>query len=157
MNLIEATIVAPDAHIALVVARFNHFINKCLLSGAIDTLKRMGHIQDEHITVVWVPGAYELPLIVKVLAKTKKYDAIIALGTVIQGDTPHFEFVASATSSGLMNIMTHTDIPVSFGILTTQNIEQAIERAGTKKGNKGAEAALTALEMINILKNITVS
>ncbi|VFP82939.1 6,7-dimethyl-8-ribityllumazine synthase [Candidatus Erwinia haradaeae] len=155
MNVIEATIVAPDARIALVIARFNNFINQCLLRGAIDTLKRIGQIQDANLTVVWVPGAYELPLIVKVLATRNKYDAIIALGTVIQGHTPHFEFVAGAASTGLANISMHSDIPVSFGVLTTQNVEQAIERAGNKQGNKGVEAALTALEMINILKTIT--
>ncbi|VFP79628.1 6,7-dimethyl-8-ribityllumazine synthase [Candidatus Erwinia haradaeae] len=157
MNLIEATTVAPDARIVLVVARFNKFINEFLLNGAIDTLKRIGQIQDENITVIWVPGAYELPLIVKVLTRIKKYDAIVALGTIIEGNTPHFEFVAGTTSSCLANISIHSDIPVAFGVLTTHNIEEAIERSGSKMGNKGAEAALTALEMINILKDIAVS
>ncbi|VFP86746.1 6,7-dimethyl-8-ribityllumazine synthase [Candidatus Erwinia haradaeae] len=154
MNLIEATIIAPDSRIALVVARFNKFINEYLLGGAIDVLKRIGQVQDNHLTVIWVPGAYELPLVVKVLAKTKKYDAIIALGTVIQGSTAHFSIIAGEASSGLANISMHSNIPVAFGVLTTNNIEQAIDRAGAKKGNKGAEAALTALEMINILKAI---
>ncbi|VFP80282.1 6,7-dimethyl-8-ribityllumazine synthase [Candidatus Erwinia haradaeae] len=154
MNLIEATTNAPYARIVLVVARFNNFISECLLSGAIDVLKRIGQVQDDNITVVWVPGAYELPLIVKLLAKTEKYDAVIALGVVIQGSTPHFGIIAGEASSGLANISMHSNIPVSFGVLTTKNIEQAINRAGAKRGNKGAEAALTALEMINILKVI---
>ncbi|VFP78557.1 6,7-dimethyl-8-ribityllumazine synthase [Candidatus Erwinia haradaeae] len=154
MNLIEADIIAPDARIVLVIARFNNFINDCLLSGAIDVLKRIGQVQDDYITVVWVPGAYELPLTAKVLAKSGKYDAIIALGTVVRGRTSHFKFVANAVSSGLSRVAVSSEIPVAFGVLTTENTEQAIERAGMKEGNKGVEAAITALEMINILQSI---
>jgi len=117
-------------------------------------LKRIGQVADDNITVVWVPGAYELPLTVKSLVNTQQYDAVIALGTVIRGGTAHFEYVAGDCSSGLASIAVNSEIPVSFGVLTTESIEQAIERAGTKMGNKGAEAALTALEMINVIKAI---
>ena len=154
MNVIEAAVATPDARIALVIARFNNFINDSLLSGAIDALKRIGQVKDENITVVWVPGAYELPLTARALANAGKHDAIVALGTVIRGGTAHFEYVAGEASSGLASVAMNSDIPVTFGVLTTENIEQAIERAGTKAGNKGAEAALTALEMINVLKAI---
>ncbi|VFP81850.1 6,7-dimethyl-8-ribityllumazine synthase [Candidatus Erwinia haradaeae] len=154
MNLIEADIIAPDARIVVVIARFNNFINDCLLSGAIDVLKRIGQVQDDYITVVWVPGAYELPLTAKVLAKSGKYDAIVALGAVVKGKTSHFQFVANAVSSGLARVAVSSEIPVAFGVLTTENTEQAIERAGMKEGNKGVEAAITALEMINILQFI---
>ncbi|CUX96477.1 6,7-dimethyl-8-ribityllumazine synthase [Candidatus Doolittlea endobia] len=154
MNVIKGVIAAPDARIAIAIARFNHFINDNLLDGAIDVLKRIGHVKDANITVVWVPGAYELPLSISVLSDTKYYDAIVALGTIIRGNTAHFEFVARECSSGLSKIATRAAMPVAFGILTTESIEQAIERAGTTVGNKGAEAALTALEMINVLQAI---
>lgn len=154
MKVIEAPVAAPDAHIAIVIARFNNFINDSLLDGAVDALKRIGQVKAENITVVWVPGAYELPITARALAKSGKHDAVIALGTVIRGGTAHFEYVAGEASSGLGNVALDTDIPVAFGVLTTESIEQAIERAGTKAGNKGAEAALTALEMINVLKAI---
>ncbi|CUX95832.1 6,7-dimethyl-8-ribityllumazine synthase [Candidatus Gullanella endobia] len=154
MNVIEGIVLTSDARIAIAISRFNHFVNNSLLDGAIDILKRIGQVKDKDITVVWVPGAYELPLAAKVLADSKKYDAIIALGTIIRGDTSHFEFVADQCSSGLSTVATRASLPVAFGVLTTENIEQAIERAGIKVGNKGAEAALTALEMINILKAI---
>ncbi|ASY78534.1 6,7-dimethyl-8-ribityllumazine synthase [Pectobacterium parvum] len=157
MNVIEGVVATPDARVAIVIARFNHFINDSLLDGAIDALKRIGQVKDENITVVWVPGAYELPLTVRALTKSAKnggYDAVIALGTVIRGGTAHFEFVAGECSSGLSSVAMDSEIPVAFGVLTTESIEQAIERAGTKAGNKGAEAALTALEMINVLKAI---
>ncbi|WP_437608778.1 6,7-dimethyl-8-ribityllumazine synthase [Erwinia sp. V71] len=154
MKTIEAAVATPDARVAIVIARFNHFINNSLLEGAVDALKRIGQVKDENITVVWVPGAYELPLTARALAKSGKHDAVIALGTVIRGGTAHFEYVAGEASSGLGNVALNCDIPVAFGVLTTESIEQAIERAGTKAGNKGAEAALTALEMINVLKAI---
>ena len=154
MKIIEAAVATPDARIAIVIARFNNFINDSLLDGAIDALKRIGQVQDDNITVVWVPGAYELPLAARALTSTGKYDAIIALGTVIRGGTAHFEYVAGEASSGIASVAMDSAIPVAFGVLTTENIEQAIERAGTKAGNKGAEAALTALEMINVLKAI---
>ena len=151
---LEANVATPDARDAITIARFNNFINDSLLEGAIDALKRIGQVKDENITVVWVPGAYELPLAAGALAKTGKYDAVIALGTVIRGGTAHFEYVAGGASNGLAHVAQDSEIPVAFGVLTTESIEQAIERAGTKAGNKGAEAALTALEMINVLKAI---
>lgn len=154
MKVLEGALQAPDAKIALAVARFNSFINESLLEGALDALKRTGLVKDENITLVRVPGAYELPLAVSQLAASKKYDAVIALGTVIRGGTAHFEYVAGPASSGLAQIALETKVPVAFGVLTTENIEQAVERAGTKAGNKGAEAALVALEMINLLKQI---
>lgn len=154
MKVIEGHIAAPQARIAIAIARFNHFINESLLDGAIDALKRTGGVADDNITVVWVPGAYELPLAVETLANTGRYDAVVALGTVIRGGTAHFDYVAGGASSGLATVSLQSNIPVAFGVLTTENIEQAIERAGTKAGNKGAEAALTALEMINVINAI---
>ena len=154
MKVLEGQLSAPNAKIAVVVARFNHFINDSLVDGAVDALKRVGQVKEENITLVKVPGAYELPLAVRRLADTKKFDAIVALGTVIRGGTAHFEYVAGEASSGLGNVALTSDIPVAFGVLTTENIEQAIERAGTKAGNKGAEAALVALEMVNLLDQI---
>jgi len=154
MNVIEGVVATQNARIAIAIARFNHFINDSLLEGAIDALKRIGQVKDENITVVWVPGAYELPLATRALANSKKFDAVVALGTVIRGGTAHFEYVAGECSSGLSSVAMSSELPVAFGVLTTESIEQAIERAGTKAGNKGAEAALTALEMINVLKAI---
>ncbi|BEH98218.1 6,7-dimethyl-8-ribityllumazine synthase [Edwardsiella ictaluri] len=154
MKTIQGVVAAPQARIAIAISRFNHFINDSLLEGAIDALKRIGQVSDENITVVWVPGAYELPLTVRALASSGRYDAVVALGTVIRGGTAHFEFVAGECSSGLASVALNTDVPVAFGVLTTETIEQAIDRAGAKAGNKGAEAALTALEMINVLKAI---
>lgn len=154
MKTIEGVVAAPQARIAIAIARFNNFINDSLLEGAIDALKRIGQVSDDNITVVWVPGAYELPLAVRALTDTNRYDAVVALGTVIRGGTAHFEFVAGECSSGLASVAMYSVVPVAFGVLTTESIEQAIERAGTKAGNKGAEAALTALEMINVLKAI---
>ncbi|MGV3345532.1 6,7-dimethyl-8-ribityllumazine synthase [Enterobacteriaceae bacterium LUAb1] len=155
MKVIEVAVATPEARIAIVIARFNNFINNSLLDGAVDAMKRIGQVKDENITVVWVPGAYELPITARALAKSGKHDAVVALGTVIRGGTAHFEFIAGEASSGLAGVAMNSEIPVAFGVLTTENIEQAIERAGTKAGNKGAEAALTALEMINVLKAIT--
>lgn len=154
MKVIEGVVATPNARVAIAIARFNNFINDSLLEGAIDALKRIGQVADDKITVVWVPGAYELPLTASVLAKTGKYDAVIALGTVIRGGTAHFEYVAGEASYGIGNVAMNAEIPVAFGVLTTESIEQAIERAGTKAGNKGAEAGLTALEMINVIKAI---
>nr|WP_202807425.1 6,7-dimethyl-8-ribityllumazine synthase [Gilliamella apicola] len=154
MQTIEGKVSAPKAKVAIIVARFNHFINENLVNGAIDALTRIGQVENKNITVIWVPGAYEIPLTAKVAAQSKKYDAIVALGTVIRGSTAHFDFVAGESSSGLLSASLDYTIPVGFGILTTESIEQAIERAGTKAGNKGSEAALTALEMLNIIKAI---
>ena len=154
MNVIQGVLTNRDACVVIAIARFNTFINDSLLEGALDALKRFGQVQEKNITVVWVPGAYELPLTVQELANTNCYDAIVALGTVIRGGTPHFEYVAGECSSGLAKVAMNQRIPVAFGVLTTESIEQAIERAGTKAGNKGAEAALGALEMINVIKAI---
>lgn len=154
MKIIEGGLAAPQAKIAIVISRFNSFINEQLLAGAIDTLKRTGQVEDDNITVVRVPGAVELPLATKRVAASKKYDAIIALGTVIRGGTPHFEFVAGECNKGLAQVSMEFDIPVAFGVLTTDSIDQAIERAGTKMGNKGSEAALSALEMVNVMAEL---
>ena len=156
MKVIEGNIAAPEARVAIVVARFNSFINENLVDGALDVLKRQGLVPDEQITLVRVPGAVEIPLAVKKLAKSGNVDAIIALGCVIRGDTYHFELVANENSKGMAQVMLEYEIPVAFGVLTTDNVEQAIQRAGTKAGNKGAEVALSALEMINVLKNLGV-
>lgn len=154
MKVLEGSVAAPNAKVAVAIARFNSFINESLLDGAIDALKRIGQVKDENITIVRAPGAYELPLVARRLAESKKFDAIVALGTVIRGGTAHFEYVAGEASSGLGKVAMDAEIPVAFGVLTTENIEQAIERAGTKAGNKGAEAALTALEMVNLIQQI---
>lgn len=154
MKVLEGVVAAPNAKVAVLIARFNSFINESLLEGAVDTLKRIGQVKDENITLVRAPGAYELPLVARRLAESKKFDAIVALGTVIRGGTAHFEYVAGEASSGLGKVAMEAEIPVAFGVLTTENIDQAIERAGTKAGNKGSEAALTALEMINLLQQI---
>jgi len=154
MKQIEGALVAPNAKIAIVVSRFNSFIVESLVEGALDALKRQGQVQDDNITIVRVPGAYELPVAAQRIAKLNKYDAIIALGAVIRGGTPHFDFVAGESNKGLAQVSLQYDVPVSFGVLTTDSIEQAIERAGTKAGNKGAEAALGALEMVNVLEQI---
>lgn len=154
MKVLEGSVAVPNAKVAVAIARFNSFINESLLEGAIDALKRIGQVKDENITIVRAPGAYELPLVARRLAESKKFDAIVALGTVIRGGTAHFEYVAGEASSGLGKVAMDAEIPVAFGVLTTENIEQAIERAGTKAGNKGAEAALTALEMVNLIQQI---
>ena len=156
MKVIEGNIAAPEARIAIVVSRFNSFINDRLVDGALDVIKRQGLVPDEQITLVRVPGAVEIPLAVKKLAKSGKIDAIVALGCVIRGDTYHFELVANENSKGMAQVMLEHEVPVAFGVLTTDNVEQAIQRAGTKAGNKGAQAALSALEMINVLQNLDV-
>lgn len=142
-----------EGRYAIAGGRFNSFITESLLSGALDTLKRHG-ISEEDITVAWVPGAYELPLVVQRLAQSKQYVAIIALGAVIRGGTPHFNYVAGECTKGLAVVSLQYDIPVAFGVLTVDTIEQAIERAGTKAGNKGTEAALSALEMVSLLRKL---
>ncbi|MGL5948365.1 MAG: 6,7-dimethyl-8-ribityllumazine synthase [Aeromonas sp.] len=154
MKIIEGNIAAPHARIAIVVARFNSFINDSLVNGALDVLKRQGLVKEDNLTLVRVPGAVEMPLAIKKLAKSGQYDAIVALGTVIRGGTYHFDLVANENSKGMAQVMLEFEVPVAFGVLTTENIEQAIERAGTKAGNKGAEAALAALEMINVLPQL---
>ncbi|QBG35178.1 6,7-dimethyl-8-ribityllumazine synthase [Litorilituus sediminis] len=154
MNIIEGSFEAKGKKFAIVVSRFNHFIVDSLLEGAIDALKRHGSVDDNDISVIKVPGAYELPLVAKKAAAKGEYDAIIAIGAVIRGGTPHFDFVAGECNKGLAQVSLESEVPVSFGVITTDSIEQAIERAGTKAGNKGAEAALGALEMVNVLAQI---
>jgi len=154
MKVIEGNFQASGKKFAIVVSRFNDFVVNALLEGAVDALKRHGSVNDEDITVVKVPGAYELPLTAQKVAAKQEFDAIIALGAVIRGGTPHFDFVAGECNKGLAQVALNASIPVSFGVITTDSIEQAIERAGTKMGNKGAEAALGALEMVNVLDQI---
>lgn len=154
MQVIEGNFHAQGRKFALVVSRFNSFVVESLVLGAIDALKRHGAVDEADITVVRVPGAYELPLTAQRVAASKKYDAIIALGAVIRGGTPHFDYVAGECNKGLAQVSLQYNIPVAFGVLTTDTIEQAIERAGTKAGNKGGEAALSALEMVNVLSAI---
>ena len=151
---IEGNIRATGKKFALVVSRFNSFVVESLVEGALDTLERHGEVNSQDITLVRVPGAYELPIAAKKLAEKGTFDGIIALGAVIRGGTPHFEFVAGECNKGLAQVSLEFGIPVSFGVITTDSIEQAIERSGTKAGNKGAEAALGALEMVNVMANI---
>ncbi len=146
-------LVARDMRVALVAGRFNEFIVEGLVRGATDTLVRHGALAAD-IDTYYVPGAFELPLVVKKLASASRYDAVIALGAVVRGATPHFDYVAGECSSGLARIALDTGVPVAFGVLTVDTLEQAIERAGTKAGNKGAEAALAAIEMVNLLRQI---
>lgn len=153
MNFIEGHLKADSLKIALVQSRFNDFITQKLVEGATDCLLRHGG-NEENFTLVKVPGAFEIPLAAEKLAASKKYDAVICLGAVIRGATPHFEYVASEVTKGIAQVSLKYGTPVSFGILTTDSIEQAIERAGTKAGNKGWDAALSAIEMCNLLKNL---
>ena len=153
MKTLEGQLKADNLKFGIVVGRFNEFISSKLLSGSIDCLVRHG-ADNDNITVAWVPGAFEIPLVAKKMAATGKFDAIICLGAVIRGATPHFDYVCAEVSKGIANVSLQYETPVAFGVLTTENIEQAIERAGTKAGNKGAEAALTALEMVNLLQQI---
>lgn len=152
-TILEGHLIATDQKIALVVSRFNEFISNKLMEGALDCLKRHG-AEVEEITIVWVPGCYEIPLVAKKLAQTQKYQAIICLGAVIRGSTPHFDYVAAEVSKGVALVGLETGIPCIFGVLTTDSLEQAIERAGTKAGNKGFEAALSAMEMVSVLQKI---
>lgn len=154
MQVIEAGLSAKGKKFAIVVARFNSFIVESLLEGAVDTLKRIGNVDDADITVIRIPGAFELPLAVQKVAATNKYDGIIALGAVIRGGTPHFEYVAGECTKGIAQVMMQYSLPVAFGVLTVESIEQAIERAGTKMGNKGGEAAMSTLEMVNVLAQL---
>lgn len=157
MKVIEGNIRATGKKFAIVVARFNSFVVESLLEGALDTLERHGEVNPDDITVVRVPGAYEMPLAAQKVAQSGKFDAIIALGAVIRGGTPHFDFVAGECNKGLAQVSLDAGIPVAFGVITTDSIEQAIERSGTKAGNKGAEAANTALEMVNVVSAINGS
>lgn len=151
MRVIEGHLSGAGLKFAIVISRFNHFITGRLLDGAEDALKRHG-VSDEDITAVWAPGAFEIPLIAKKLAQSGEYNGVICLGAVIRGSTPHFDYVAAEVSKGVAAVGLETGVPVIFGVITTDNIEQAIERAGTKSGNKGWDAALAALEMADLNK-----
>lgn len=151
IKTIEGKLTVQNEKFAIIVSRFNEFISSKLLSGAIDELVRHG-VKEENITVIWAPGSFEIPVIAKKAAKTGSYDAIITLGAVIRGATPHFDYVSAEISKGVASVSLETGVPVIFGVLTTENIEQAIERAGTKAGNKGSDAAKAAIEMANLVK-----
>ncbi|MDX8046335.1 6,7-dimethyl-8-ribityllumazine synthase [Gracilibacillus sp. S3-1-1] len=152
-KVFEGNLVGTDLKVGIVVGRFNEFITGKLLSGAEDAFRRHG-VSENNIEVAWVPGAFEIPLVAKKMAASGKYDAVVTLGTVIRGSTPHFDYVSNEVSKGVASVSMDADIPVIFGVLTTDTIEQAIERAGTKAGNKGAEAAISAIEMANLLKEM---
>ena len=153
MKIIEANLVAQNIKIGIVVSRFNEFITSKLLSGALDGLVRH-EVPEEDIHVAWVPGAFEIPLAASKMANSGNYDAIICLGAVIRGSTSHYDYVCNEVSKGIAQVSLSSGIPVLFGVLTTENIEQAIERAGTKSGNKGYDCALGAIEMVNLLRNL---
>lgn len=151
VKTIEGKLTTKNEKFCIIVSRFNEFISSKLLSGAVDELTRHG-VKEDNITVVWSPGAFEIPVLAKKCAASNKYDAIIALGAIIKGSTAHFEYVSAELSKGIASVSLNTGVPVIFGVLTTDNIEQAIERAGTKSGNKGADAAKSAIEMANLVK-----
>lgn len=153
MRVIEGNFCASDKNFGIIVSRFNEFITSKLLGAAVDVLLRHG-VKDEALTVAWTPGAFEIPVVAKRMADSGNYDAIIALGCVIRGATPHFDYVAGEAAKGLGQVSLHTGVPVLFGVLTTESIEQAIERAGTKAGNKGADAAMAALEMVSLVEQL---
>jgi len=150
---IEGKLVSVDRKYGLIVSRFNEFITNKLLGGALDALMRHG-AKDEDITVVWTPGAFEIPVVARKMADSDRYNAVIALGAVIRGNTPHFDYVANEVSKGVAQVAMSSGIPVLFGVLTTDTIEQAIERAGTKAGNKGFDAAIAAIEMVNLMEQL---
>jgi 6,7-dimethyl-8-ribityllumazine synthase len=152
-NIYEGDLIGAGLKIGITVSRFNSFITTRLLDGALDALKRHG-VNLEDVDIFWTPGSFEIPLTAKRLAESNRYDAIICIGAVIRGATPHFDFVANESAKGIAQVSFNTGIPVIYGVITTDNIEQAIERAGTKAGNKGAEAAVTAIEMVNLYKQI---
>ena len=153
MKTLEGKLVARGIRIGIVAGRFNEFITGKLLNGALDGLLRH-EVKEEYIEVAWVPGAFEIPLIASKMAKSRKYDAIICLGAVIRGSTTHYDYVCNEVSKGIAAVSLNADIPVMFGVLTTENIEQAIERAGTKAGNKGYDCAVGAIEMVNLIREI---
>ena len=153
MNVLEGKLVADGLKIGIVVGRFNEFIGSKLLGGCIDGLVRHG-VNNDDIDVAWVPGAFEIPVIAKKMAESKKYDAIICLGAVIRGATSHYDYVCAEVSKGIATVSLNTGVPVMFGVLTTDTIQQAIERAGTKSGNKGYDCAVSAIEMANLIKNM---
>jgi 6,7-dimethyl-8-ribityllumazine synthase len=152
-NIIEGTLVSKGKNYGIVISRFNEFISNKLLGGALDALQRHG-VENGEITVAWVPGAFEIPIAARKMVDSGRYNAIIALGAVIRGSTPHFDYVAAEVSKGVAQISLHSGVPVLFGVLTTDTIEQAIERAGTKAGNKGFDAAVAAIEMANLMEQL---
>jgi len=152
-KLFEGMLLGKGLKFGLVISRFNDFISRRLLEGAQDALLRHG-VNEEDMDIAWVPGSFEIPLIAKKLAQTKKYDAVICLGAVIRGGTPHFEYIASEVTKGIAQVNLETGLPVIYGVITTDTLEQAIERAGTKEGNKGFQAAVSAIEMVNLVKGI---
>jgi len=154
VRILEGALTIKGKSFGIAVSRFNDFITKKLLDACIDTLIRHGG-KDEDIDVAWVPGAFEVPLIAKKMATSKKYDAVICLGTVIRGETPHFDYLASEVAKGVASVGLDTNIPVIFGVITADNLEQAIKRAGSKGGNKGRDAAISAIEMVNLLNVIS--
>lgn len=153
MNIFEGNLISQGLKFGIVVGRFNEFIGSKLLEGTLDGLKRHG-ASEEDIDITWVPGAFEIPLVAKKMAKSSKYDAVICLGAIIKGATSHYDYVCSEVSKGIAHVSLESEKPVIFGVLTTNTIEQAIERAGTKAGNKGYECAVSAIEMANLLNNI---
>lgn len=153
MKTFEGNLIAQGLKFGIVAGRFNEFIGSKLVSGALDALYRHG-AAEENIEIAWVPGAFEIPLAAKKMVMTGRYDAVICVGAVIRGSTPHFDYVANEVSKGIANVGLQTEVPVIFGVLTTDSIEQAIERAGTKSGNKGYDAAVTAIEMVNLLNQL---
>lgn len=153
MKIYEGKLVTDGVKIGIVAGRFNEFITSKLISGALDGLKRH-NVDEDSIEIAWVPGAFEIPLVASEMAKSKKYDAIICLGAVIRGNTSHYDYVCNEVSKGIAHVSLDTGIPVMFGVITTENIEQAIERAGTKSGNKGYDVAVGAIEMINLVREI---
>jgi 6,7-dimethyl-8-ribityllumazine synthase len=156
MNVYEGNLIADGLKFAIVISRFNEFIGSKLLDGALDSLKRHG-VKDDDIHIAWTPGAFEVPLVAKKLADSGRYDAVICLGAVIRGSTPHFDYVAGEVAKGIAKAGLDSGVPVIFGILTTDDIEQAIERAGTKSGNKGWQAAVSAIEMANLVSSMLVT
>ena len=154
MKTYEGLLTVTDEKFCIIISRFNEFIGSKLLSGALDELKRHG-VENSNIDVVWCPGAFEIPLVAKKCAKSGKYSSIITLGAVIKGSTSHYDYVCAEVSKGIASVSLETGVPVIFGVLTTENLEQAIERAGTKAGNKGADAAKSAIEMANLIKTLS--
>lgn len=154
MNLVEGKLVAPNGmKVGIIASRFNEIITNKLLGGAVDGLVRHG-VEENNITAAWVPGAFEIPLIAEKMAASKKYDAIICVGAVIRGSTSHYDYVCNEVSKGISQVSMKSGVPVLFGVITTENIEQAIERAGSKAGNKGYDCALSAIEMVNLIKQL---
>lgn len=153
-RIIEGNLIASNIRVGVVVSRFNEFITGKLLGACVDTLKRHG-TNEADIDVIWCPGAYEIPLVARRAAETQRYDVVVCLGAVIRGSTPHFDYVAGECAKGIAGVSQDTGVPAIFGVLTTNTIEEAVERAGTKAGNKGADAAVTAIEMVNLLREIS--